>query len=174
MFFIEFRQRVQARGDSRYGRRVGREGASGRGMHLRDDTVGREEPHRPGMSAGQGRCRRTKTTSGGSRAFPTVDGGCAVEPLRLGAWKGAIFSIPAGDALTRAACRDVCQNMHTPVHDESMKPMEIASETAACNAHRRRFYVCIVCPGLASCGEFERADEEPGSNLPIGKDKSIV
>lgn len=28
-----------------------------------------------------------------------------------------------------------------------------ASETAACNAHRRRFYVCIVCPGLASCGE---------------------
>uniref|UniRef100_A0A0D3HLH2 Uncharacterized protein n=1 Tax=Oryza barthii TaxID=65489 RepID=A0A0D3HLH2_9ORYZ len=66
MFFIEFRQRVQARGDSRYSRRVGREGASGRGMHLRDETVGREEPHRPGMSTGQGRCRRTKTTSGGS------------------------------------------------------------------------------------------------------------
>lgn len=88
MFFIEFRQRVQARGDSRYSRRVGREEASGRGMHLRDDTVGREEPHRPGMSTGQGRCRRTKTTSGGSRAFPTVDGGCAVEPLRLGARKG--------------------------------------------------------------------------------------
>uniref|UniRef100_A0A0D3FPK1 Uncharacterized protein n=1 Tax=Oryza barthii TaxID=65489 RepID=A0A0D3FPK1_9ORYZ len=146
MFFIEFRQRVQARGDSRYGRRVGREGASGRGMHLRDDTVGREEPHRPGMSAGQGRCRRTKTTSGGSRAFPTVDGGCAVEPLRLGAWKVSLLEMLFHEPPAE-------MNMHTPVHDESMKPMEIASETAACNAHRRRFYVCIVCPGLASCGE---------------------
>uniref|UniRef100_A0A0E0I133 Uncharacterized protein n=1 Tax=Oryza nivara TaxID=4536 RepID=A0A0E0I133_ORYNI len=50
MFFIEFKRRVQAGGDSRHGKRVGRGGASGRGGHLKEDTVGREEPHRPGMS----------------------------------------------------------------------------------------------------------------------------
>uniref|UniRef100_A0A0E0RA91 Uncharacterized protein n=1 Tax=Oryza rufipogon TaxID=4529 RepID=A0A0E0RA91_ORYRU len=108
-------RRLQARQTHRPGRSVGQR-RTPEGGH-----VGREEPHRPGMSTGQGRCRRTKTTSGGSRAFPTVDGGCAVEPLGLwGLGKviwvpgsaglnflasipkiclGAIFRVPTGDAL---------------------------------------------------------------------------
>uniref|UniRef100_A0A0E0AK56 Uncharacterized protein n=1 Tax=Oryza glumipatula TaxID=40148 RepID=A0A0E0AK56_9ORYZ len=42
MFFIEFRRRVQAGGDSRHGKRVGRGGASGRGGHLKEDTLSKE------------------------------------------------------------------------------------------------------------------------------------
>uniref|UniRef100_A0A0D3FPK3 Uncharacterized protein n=1 Tax=Oryza barthii TaxID=65489 RepID=A0A0D3FPK3_9ORYZ len=167
MFFIEFRQRVQARGDSRYGRRVGREGAQGGAAPARDERWAGEVPadqdhvgRLPRFSnRGWGLCSRAPETGGLERILDRGSAGLSILASTLKICLGAIFSIPAGDALPRAACRDVCQNMHTPVHDESMKPMEIASETAACNAHRRRFYVCIVCPGLASCGEFDQVDK---------------